>query len=421
MEEVIAMKKRLVALCVDSLFTTDLEAINKLPHFHEIVKDSIVAKDITCIYPTLTYPCHATIMSGCYPNRTGIVHNEKLNPATNNASWHWYYEDMKVRSIFDYARENGMKTAGVLWPVTAGAPVDYLIPEIWTENRNDPQDIFEQTISEDVREIYQKNKSLRNWKETPEFDMFGAACAVDIIHAYKPEVMLLHMATLDHYRHMYGTHAPEVQLALKLHDEWLGMIMEALRTENLYEDTAFIILGDHGQMPIKKNICINHLFREKGLLQVNSAGEIVEYDAYAQSCGISAQIYIKDKSRKSEVLEVLRFLQRAGLLMDIFTREEIEQKQHLSGDFDFVVEAVDFYAFSNAYDNLLVETSSIDYKYNVATHGHLPGRGEKPCFIIHNSGQVPQILQGARLIDEAPTMLELLGIKMTDVDGVSLL
>ena len=181
------------------------------------------------------------------------------------------------------------------------------------------------------------------------------------------------------------------------------------------------LTNNYGLEIAQKNICINHLFREKGLLKTDVSGEIVSYDAYAQSCGISAQIYIKDKSKKSEVLEVLRFLQRAGLLIDIFTREEIEKEQHLSGDFDFVVEAVDFYAFSNACDNVLVETSSVDYKYNVATHGHLPGRGEKPCFIIHNSGQAPQILQGARLIDEAPTMLELLGIKMTDVDGVSLL
>ncbi len=32
--------------------------------------------DIECIYPTLTHPCHATIATGCWPDRTGITNNE---------------------------------------------------------------------------------------------------------------------------------------------------------------------------------------------------------------------------------------------------------------------------------------------------------------------------------------------------------
>ncbi|MBU2703710.1 putative AlkP superfamily pyrophosphatase or phosphodiesterase [Sporomusaceae bacterium BoRhaA] len=415
------MKKRLVVLCVDSLFTNDIKDIEKLPHFHQILQDSIIAPNITCVYPTLTYPCHAAIMSGCYPDNNGILHNEKLNPATDNADWYWYYQDLKVPSLFDYAKENHLSTASVLWPVSVGAPVDYLIPEIWLPHRDDTQDILEETISDSVQEIYHRNKHLCNWKINPEFDIFAAACTVDIIHEFKPDILFVHMASLDHYRHAYGTHADNVQVALKLHDQWLGMILDALKTENLAEETAFVLLGDHGQMSIEKNICLNHLFREKNLLTVNNAGTITDYKAYAQSCGISAQVYVKQEKDQAEVLDILTRLKQDDFLRDIFTAKETREKFHLSGDFSFVVEAPDFSAFSNAHERFIIPTQATDYKYNVSTHGHLPDRGEKPCFIIHNSGYSPQVIKNGRLIDEAPTILALLGIEMKNIDGRSLL
>ena len=51
-----------------------------------------------------------------------------------------------------------------------------------------------------------------------------------------------------------------------------------------------------------------------------------------------------------------------------------------------------------------------DYKFSVATHGHLPFRGEKPVFMVAGPGVVPGRYAGAREIDLLPTMLKLAGI-----------
>ena len=62
-----------------------------------------------------------------------------------------------------------------------------------------------------------------------------------------------------------------------------------------------------------------------------------------------------------------------------------------------------------------------DYKYSLATHGHLPFRGEKPCCIMMGPGVKPGRYQGLRLIDEAPTAMKLAGIPFDEdmLDGRS--
>lgn len=56
---------------------------------------------------------------------------------------------------------------------------------------------------------------------------------------------------------------------------------------------------------------------------------------------------------------------------------------HLTGDFDFVIEAGDRVCFGRALDGEQLITSVNDikeYKPSVSTHGHLPWKGDKPPF-----------------------------------------
>ena len=67
--------KKVVVVSVDSLVTEDLEYLMKMPHLQKAFSSSHVFRDILCVYPTLTYPCHATILTGKLPGEHGIIHN----------------------------------------------------------------------------------------------------------------------------------------------------------------------------------------------------------------------------------------------------------------------------------------------------------------------------------------------------------
>ena len=59
-----------------------------------------------------------------------------------------------------------------------------------------------------------------------------------------------------------------------------------------------------------------------------------------------------------------------------------------------------------------------EYKLSVSTHGHLPEKGDKPPFILSGPDVIPgKVQKGGYLVDEAPTILRLLGITENHMDG----
>lgn len=97
---------RAIVISIDSLFTSDINHIKDLPNFKKILEGSSIVKNIDCVYPTLTYPCHTSIITGVYPDKHGISHNEKLMPETNSPDWYWYSKDIRTETIIDIAKEN---------------------------------------------------------------------------------------------------------------------------------------------------------------------------------------------------------------------------------------------------------------------------------------------------------------------------
>lgn len=416
---------KLFVMSVDSLFTDDLADVRHLPGFERLLERSAIFENVYCVYPTLTYVCHSTIMSGCWPSRHGVPHNQRLDPRTNNRDWYWEYSNIKVDTIFDYAKEDGRTTAAVGWPVTAGsASIDDNIPEVWsvTDGR-DLDEVYGRGCSPSGFSFYKANRDVLENNATPQLDQFDIACEEQIIHARHPDVMLTHQALLDHVRHEHGVHAPEVQDALACHSEWISRIMNALEEDGSLDDTYFVVLGDHGHLQVDYKICPNVLLEKAGLLEVDEHGAIRSWQAYVQSGGISAQLFVRDDETLSKACEALRPLVDNELVSEVFSHGEVDEQFHGVGAFTVMFEASPNHAFGDeAIGDLVTGADCSDYKYAVSTHGHLPFRGERPCFMIAGPNIVPGRYQGARLVDEAPTLMDLVGIPYdtNSVDGRSL-
>ena len=66
----------------------------------------------------------------------------------------------------------------------------------------------------------------------------------------------------------------------------------------------------------------------------------------------------------------------------------------------------------------VVQADNSDYKYSVATHGHLPETGPKPAMILSGPGiRAGARVDGVSIVDEAPTLAALLGISLGEPDG----
>ena len=82
------MTNRTLVVSIDALITADIPVLKQLPNLGRVMEHASWITDIECIYPTLTYPCHATIATGCWPDRHGICNNEKFQPPGRRMTRH---------------------------------------------------------------------------------------------------------------------------------------------------------------------------------------------------------------------------------------------------------------------------------------------------------------------------------------------
>lgn len=424
---------KLIVFSVDSLFDEDMAFMRTLPNFGRLMEKAAYSRDgMRSVYPSFTYPAHASMMTGTYPEDHGIFHNEKLDVGNPAPDWFWYYRDLKAETCVDAAKRAGLTTAVVGWPVMGGCPsADWLIPEIWPKEDTIEahREIFKTAMSENMLKsgIFERHvHKLRRTKQ-PFMDEFMIGCSCDIIRAFKPDVMFIHGAHLDHTRHANGVHGPAVDMAIIANDDWLGRLMEAAQEAGIYKETNFVVTSDHGHLPVKKLFNPNVLLAESGLIELDESRNIRAWKAYCNTTSLSCQVVMKDPSdgetraRLEKLLYSMRLHREYGV-ESVFTKEECRREMHLTGEFEYVLEGMECTAFgAAAQGEAVVHPDNSDYKFSVSSHGHMPHKGPQPVFMMAG----PDVKAGAvterrRIIDEAPTFARMLHFTMPQAKGTAM-
>lgn len=423
--------KHLIVISVDGLVARDYEKIKELPNFKYILENGSLAEEVTGVYPSLTYPSHASIITGTYPDKHGIFANEVMEPEVKNQKWFWYDKDIKVPTLYDLAREAHMKVGSIFWPVTAGANINYNCPEIWTVKEGQNQTLLSLKNGSPfyLYTIDMKYGNLRDGIKQPNLDNFAAASSVYTIKAKKPNLLLVHFTELDYQRHYYGVDSKEASDALIKMDERIGKILQAARDAEIFDKASFVVLGDHGFLDTEYTIALNTLLVKEGLITLDASGNVSNWKAYSNYCDGSAQIKIKDKSdigSYMKVQELLLKLENDPLsgIEKVYTKDEAAGKR-VVGNFDFMVEAKKGYYFINdcKYGYLIkIDKGNINENSKdiyPATHGYDPLKQDyKTIFMACGAGIKRGVwIKNINLVDEGPTMAEILGLKFDMTDG----
>ena len=61
------MKNKLFVFMIDALCECDIPYMRTLPNFGSILERGALVEEMLPVYPSFTYPCHVSIMTGCYP------------------------------------------------------------------------------------------------------------------------------------------------------------------------------------------------------------------------------------------------------------------------------------------------------------------------------------------------------------------
>jgi len=388
-------------------------------HLRQAMAGGAYSDGVRGVFPSVTYPSHTTILTGVKPLKHGIYYNTPVEPMGASGRWYWEYDSLKVPTIWSAAKQAGLTTACVMWPVTVHAPITYRIPEYWflpreKGGRNDnvggmSKEANPPGLFEEVRD----NVGGRMAAEYFPADANNARMTAYLIRKYKPAFTAVHIADVDHFEHEQGRDGDKVRSAVASADQAIKTILDAIEQAGIREQTTVIVTGDHGFVDIHSQLAPNVLLSRAGLIPADKSG----WKAFFHSSGGSSFLHLKDRNDRQTLARVRALLESmpAGQrkLFRIVERAELDA---IGADPNaaFALAPVQGIAFSSASDGDLVRPAK------GGTHGYFPDFKEiQTGFVAFGKGiRKGAVIPEMGLEDIAPLIAKLLHFDFPSADGV---
>jgi hypothetical protein len=246
--------RRLLIVSLDAVGDAVFAQMAARPRFAALLKESAVWRGVESVFPTNTYPIHASIVTGVMPARHGILGNTDPRPA-KHPQWHYHERRIKAATLWQAAAKKGLCTAAVMWPVTGGAKsIRWNIPELMKLPGENQIALNLRYGSKwlQIAELMRHGHLVRGTSQ-PALDSFTTACMADILREKKPDLALAHLTAYDTLCHKYGPGAPELETAFDALDKNLGTLLDAAG------DMDAIVFSDHAQLAVSAYIYPNEL------------------------------------------------------------------------------------------------------------------------------------------------------------------
>jgi predicted AlkP superfamily pyrophosphatase or phosphodiesterase len=204
------------------------------------------------VFPTVTYPNHATIVTGVRPARHGVLSNTIPTPAGTRGRWYEEATDLRAAPIWEWARAGGLTTAAVSWPVTVGARIDLLVPERDYYTQKNPLERLHADSTAGIFERLGVTPRPAMFKDVVLWDAFLTEIASAMIRQARPNLLLLHLVQTDFFQHQFGRAGAEVKAAVARVDAHIGTLRRALGEAGPADRWVMIVSGDHGFEDVRR-------------------------------------------------------------------------------------------------------------------------------------------------------------------------
>ncbi len=414
---------RMIVISWDAVGSRDLEFLETLPHFRELLERGGICRKVKSVCPSLTYPAHATIVSGVSPAAHGIVNNLRLQPWRKEPDWFWQRKYLQATTVYDLAEAAGLRTAAILWPVTAGAGISFNMPEIW------PNHFWQNQLERSLLggspayqiQMYRRYGRLLKGTRQPMLDNFAQAVLLKTLERYRPDLTLVHLTDADAMRHRFGVDSQEAQAALRRLDMRLGGTMGLLRRLGQDKNTNIILLGDHYQKNVSCVLYPNYHIVQKGWAK-EKRGRLINWEAAAQNCDGACYIYLKDRENKELKMAVAQWLkswkQTPGSGIKAVYTSKTAREKGADPRCTFMLEAEEGFYFKNGCTMERQEYAPENGVHRGA-HGYDPDCPGYETFFLASG---PDFYPGAsveemNLTDEGPIIAKALGLDLEDAEG----
>ena len=422
------------ALKPEFMFESERIGVN-LPNLRKyFVKNGTYASQgVKSVFPTFTYTCHHSIITGTYPATHGVHTNKIFNPTGKYMdAWYWYVSD-NIKNLWECAKENGYISSSVGFPVSVGAKSDYHIPEIWRDGSELDSKLIDAVSCPQgiVKEVEKEIGRFAGGTDlTIEGDIKRQKTALWILEnkiknhlPKKPFFMSCYYASYDETAHCNGVYSEKAIKDLEKIDELVGELVRKAH-EITNDNVVVCVVSDHGLIDNKYDIKPNILFVENGLVDINENNKVVRWDAWCQRSGGTGQIKLNDRNNKEvreKVEKILKDLvdDKESGIVEFITGEEAKNTRRGFPDADYVIISEAGYEIREDAVGKYKDTNTSQK----AQHGFCENlKDMRASFYIEGANiEKNKDIKELNLVDIAPTLANIMGFEIPTAEGKNIL
>ena len=427
-----AKATHVVLISIDGLAASYLDDPRaEMPTLRMLAKKGAAAKGMVTSFPSVTWPSHVSLVTGTTPSKHGVLGNYVWSREKQRGLV--YIGDpeltkdqaIHVPTLYDVAKQAGMKTAAFCWPCcTEAKSLDWMIPDAAKAEfhaRFTTPGLVKELATGDI-DISNLGKWGWDKEFTPKRDeLYARACSY-MLAKHQTNLILVHLTNPDGVEHAKGPHTPEAYSAVAESDRLVKDVWETMLKQPFADKAALFVVSDHGFAPVQKLIHPNIALMKMGLVKTDEDKKVTERRVWCVSQGGCSFVYVLDKEHKQELLKEIK--ESLGKVEGVKSIIEPDQFQKLglpdpakNGEMgDLVLATGPGYSFNDSVTAKEVVAVSGNLK---GTHGHLPDQDfMHATFIAAGAGIEPGVqLKTIRNIDVAPTIARLLGLALPDAEG----
>ncbi|HEV8290851.1 MAG TPA: nucleotide pyrophosphatase/phosphodiesterase family protein [Tepidisphaeraceae bacterium] len=295
------------------------------PRLAEIVRAGEMA-NVGAVIPAVTCSVQSTYLTGTWPSEHGIVGNG------------WYFRDeceikfwkqsnklVHGPKIWDRGKEKDSKftCANLFWWYNMYSTADWSVtprPMYPADGRKIP-DVY--TNPAGLRDELQKELG-----QFPLFEFWGpmtsirstqwiADAAIRVDNKCDPTLTLIYLPHLDYGLQRWGPNDPRIAADIADLDREAGKLIDHFRSRG----ARILILSEYGIQPVSRQIHLNRVLREHGLLAVREelGRELLDPGAsaaFAVADHQVAHVYVNDRSRVAEVRDLIASVKGVARVLD---------------------------------------------------------------------------------------------------------
>jgi predicted AlkP superfamily pyrophosphatase or phosphodiesterase len=220
----------------DRSVVKELLAQQKLPNVAALISEGSLQDINVTGHATSTKPSHADMLTGLAPSVTGVVTNEQYQPIPEGYT---IFERLQqhfggpahIRTIMVTSKANNLGGHGPPEAPDASSASNKGEPYYLTRRH---LDVFDSAN-----------------RRAPQV---GPLC-IEYLNRFKDQrfFAFFHFADPDAAGHASGIDSAEYRSAAMACDDWLGKIVECLKSEGIYDRTLVYVVTDHGFDPHSRN------------------------------------------------------------------------------------------------------------------------------------------------------------------------